>query len=116
MFGRSRGGFTTKLYSRCDLKGRPLGFVLTPGQTHDTQGFIPLFRMIEDKIDAFGALLSWAREHLDAPLTVETLGQRRGRQRIQPSREHLPRARSVTYARALLGTPVRCRAFPSRCL
>ncbi|WP_273773137.1 transposase [Brucella intermedia] len=36
--GRSRGGFTTKLHARCDAKGRPLGFVLTPGQTHDTQG------------------------------------------------------------------------------
>ncbi|WP_352635487.1 transposase [Mesorhizobium sp. M0496] len=41
--GRSRGGFTTKLHARCDAKGRPLGFVLTPGQTHDTQGFIPRF-------------------------------------------------------------------------
>ncbi|WP_354494741.1 MULTISPECIES: transposase [Mesorhizobium] len=44
--GRSRGGFTTKLHARCDAKGRPLGFVLTPGQTHDTQGVAPLFRMI----------------------------------------------------------------------
>jgi transposase len=31
----------------------PLGFVLTPGQTHDVQGFAPLFRMISDKIEAF---------------------------------------------------------------
>jgi transposase len=51
--GRSRGGFTTKLHARCDAKGRPLGFVLTPGQTHDTQGFAPLFRMISDRIEAF---------------------------------------------------------------
>ncbi|WP_424945432.1 transposase [Brucella anthropi] len=49
--GRSRGGFTTKLHARCDAKGRPLGFVLTPGQTHDTQGFAPLFRMISDQIE-----------------------------------------------------------------
>jgi transposase len=33
-------------------KGRPLGFVLTPGQSHDIQGFGPLFRMIADKIEA----------------------------------------------------------------
>ena len=45
--GRSRGGFSTKLHARCDAKGRPLGFVLTPGQAHDIQGFGPLFRMIE---------------------------------------------------------------------
>ncbi|MPR61437.1 IS4/IS5 family transposase [Ochrobactrum intermedium] len=51
--GRSRGGFTTKLHARCDAKGRPLGFVLTPGQTHDTQGFAPLIRMITDQSEAF---------------------------------------------------------------
>ena len=51
--GRSRGGFSTKLHALCDAKGRPLGFVLTPGQTHDTQGFAPLFRMISDRIEAF---------------------------------------------------------------
>jgi IS5 family transposase len=51
--GRSRGGFTTKLHARCDAKGRPLGFVLTPEQTHDVNGFAPLFRMITNKIEAF---------------------------------------------------------------
>lgn len=29
------------------------GFVLTPGQAHDVQGFAPLFRMIGDRIEAF---------------------------------------------------------------
>nr|WP_082835613.1 MULTISPECIES: IS5 family transposase [Erythrobacteraceae] len=51
--GRSRGGFTTKLHARCDARGLPLGFVLTPGQAHDVQGFAPLFRMIGDRIEAF---------------------------------------------------------------
>lgn len=50
--GRSRGGFTTKLHARCDGHGRPLGFVLTPGQAHDTQGFGPLFQMLADRIEA----------------------------------------------------------------
>ena len=50
--GRSRGGFSTKLHARCDAKGRPLGFVLTPGQSHDIQGFGPLFRLIVHKIEA----------------------------------------------------------------
>jgi transposase len=50
--GRSRGGFSTKLHARCDAKGRPIGFVLTPGQAHDIQGFGTLFRMIADKIEA----------------------------------------------------------------
>ena len=47
-----RGGFTAKLHARCDGHGRPLGFVLTPGQAHDVQGFGPLFRMLTDRIEA----------------------------------------------------------------
>jgi len=52
---RSRGDFTTKLHARCDGRGLPLGFVLAPGQTHDVQGFAPLFRMIGERIEAFRA-------------------------------------------------------------
>lgn len=50
--GRSRGGFTTKLHARCDRQGRPLCFVLTPGQAHDVKGFGPLFGMLADRIEA----------------------------------------------------------------
>jgi transposase len=50
--GRSRGGFSTKIHARCDGKGRPLGYTLTPGQAHDIKGFTTLLRMIGDKIDA----------------------------------------------------------------
>lgn len=52
MLGRLRGGFTSKIHARCDGRGRPLGFTLTPGQAHDTKGFLTLLRMIGDKIDA----------------------------------------------------------------
>ncbi|MBS1092968.1 IS5 family transposase [Gluconobacter sp. Dm-74] len=34
-FGRSRGGFTSKIHARCDNQGRPPGFVLTGGQVSD---------------------------------------------------------------------------------
>lgn len=50
--GRLRGGYTTKLYARCDGHGRPLGLVLTPRQAHDVDGFGPLFRMLNERIDA----------------------------------------------------------------
>jgi transposase len=50
--GWSRGGFTPKLYARCGGHGRPFCFVLTPGQTHDVHGFAPLFRMLEDRVEA----------------------------------------------------------------
>ena len=33
--GRSRGGVSTKLHAVVDIYGRPLEFVLTPGQQHD---------------------------------------------------------------------------------
>jgi transposase len=38
--------------SSCDGHGRPRCFVLTPGQTHDVHGFGPLFRMLEDRVEA----------------------------------------------------------------
>jgi transposase len=37
--GRSRGGFSTKIHVACDGLGKPVKFILTPGQDHDvTQG------------------------------------------------------------------------------
>jgi transposase len=50
--GRSRGGFSTKIHARCDRKGRPLGFALTPGEAHDTKGFLTLLRLIDDRVRA----------------------------------------------------------------
>ena len=50
--GRSRGGFTSKIHARCDARGRPLGFTLTPGQVHDSQAFLILLRMVDDRIKA----------------------------------------------------------------
>ncbi|WP_342345020.1 transposase [Sphingomonas sp. CFBP 13603] len=40
------------LHARCDGQGRPLCFVLTPGQAHDVKGFGPLFGMLADRIEA----------------------------------------------------------------
>ena len=34
--GRSRGGLTTKIHMLADALGRPLRFILTPGQAHDS--------------------------------------------------------------------------------
>jgi transposase len=50
---------------RC--QGRPLGFVLTPGQAHDIQGFGPLFRMIADRIEALLADKGYDADALDLP-------------------------------------------------
>jgi transposase len=37
--GRSQGGFSTKLHIRAEGGGKPLMFVLTPGQRHETVAF-----------------------------------------------------------------------------
>ncbi|WP_238322047.1 IS5 family transposase [Komagataeibacter europaeus] len=37
-FGRSRGGFTSKIHARADGQGRPLGFDLTGGEISDYSG------------------------------------------------------------------------------
>ena len=34
-FGRSRGGFTSKVHARCDNQGLPVGFILTGGEASD---------------------------------------------------------------------------------
>jgi transposase len=37
--GRSQGGFSTKLHVRAEGQGKPMTFVLTPGQRHETTAF-----------------------------------------------------------------------------
>lgn len=68
--GLSRGGFTTKRHARCDGHGRPLGFVLTPGQTHDVHGFGPLFRMLGDRIEALLADKGYDADAIRAELAA----------------------------------------------
>ena len=41
--GRSRGGYTTNIHMVCDGNGRPLFFLLTPGNIHDSTAFDELF-------------------------------------------------------------------------
>jgi transposase len=40
--GRSQGGFSTKLNVRAEGHGKPISFVLQPGQDHESQAFEPL--------------------------------------------------------------------------
>src|SRR5919112_4723795 len=66
--GRSKGGMTTKILALTDALGNLVGFVLLPGQRHDTVGVPPLIEGL-----AFGALLGdkavatdWLRAALNA--------------------------------------------------
>ena len=44
--GRSRGGQTTKIHALTDDIGRPLAFLITPGNTHDLVGARGLIGMV----------------------------------------------------------------------
>ena len=46
--GRSRGGQTTKIHALTDDIGRPLAFLITPGNTHDLVGARGLIGMIRN--------------------------------------------------------------------
>lgn len=45
-FGRSRGGWTTKIHLACEQHRHALGFVLTPGQAHDSPQMIAVLETI----------------------------------------------------------------------
>ncbi|MGW3458000.1 IS5 family transposase [Streptomyces albidoflavus] len=44
--GRSRGGLTSKIHLACDGRGRPLGFVVTGGNTNDCTRFTAVMETI----------------------------------------------------------------------
>ncbi|MGW7309942.1 IS5 family transposase [Streptomyces sp. NPDC054835] len=44
--GRSRGGLTSKIHLACDGRGRPLGFIVTGGNTNDCTRFTAVMEAI----------------------------------------------------------------------
>ena len=50
--GRSRGGFGTKIHLRVEGQGKPVAFVLTPGQQHEASVFEEL--MTQGEVRRFG--------------------------------------------------------------
>lgn len=51
-FGRSRGGFTSKVHCLGDARGRPIAFHLTPGEAADCKAYDPLIDLPEQAPDA----------------------------------------------------------------
>lgn len=47
-----------------------VGFVLTPGQAHDVQGFGPLFRMIADRVHALLADRGYDADAIRAEIAI----------------------------------------------
>lgn len=67
--GRSRGGLTTKIHSLADHRGRPLCYLLTPGQAADCRHAESLLEgvsfayLIGDRAYDTDALRAWCAEH-----------------------------------------------------
>ena len=67
--GRSRGGLTTKIHALADALGRPLGFLLTPGQAADCRQArallegVPFERLIGDRGYDTNQIRDWLEEH-----------------------------------------------------
>ena len=61
---------TIKLHARYDWHGRPLGSVLTPGQTHDVKGLGPLFRMLDKRFDTLMAVRGYDADTIRADLAA----------------------------------------------
>ena len=67
--GRSRGGLTTKIHALVDGLGRPLCFLLTPGQAADCRHALALLeglvveRLIGDRAYDTDELRNWCAEH-----------------------------------------------------
>ena len=82
--GRSRGGQTTKIHALTDDIGRPVAFIITPGNTHDLAGARALLAMVR----APRRLL--ADRAYDAKSLRDELAQRRIKAVIppNPTRKH----------------------------
>ena len=63
-FGRSRGGFTTKVHALCDALGNPLRFILTGGHRSDYTQALAL-------LDGYSARAVWGDKGYDADYIVE---------------------------------------------
>jgi transposase len=91
--GRSRGGQTTKIHALTDDIGRPLAFLITPGNTHDLVGA----RVLIDMVGHPQRLL--ADRAYDAKSLRDELAQRRIKAVIppNPTRKHPHRYDKSAY-------------------
>ncbi|MEU7405657.1 MULTISPECIES: IS5 family transposase [Streptomyces] len=97
--GRSRGGLTSKIHLACDGRGRPLGFVVTGGNTNDCTRFTAVMDTIRvprigpgrprvrpdhvlgDKGYSSKAIRAWLRRRSIAHTIPERADQARNRTR-----------------------------------
>jgi transposase len=80
--GRSRGGLSTKIHHTCDGKGRPLAFIIGPGQGSDSR----MFPVVLDAISVPRAGSGRARNRPDAVLGDKAYSSRANRNLLRMKR------------------------------
>jgi transposase len=80
--GRSRGGLSTKIHHACDGKGRPLAFIIGPGQGSDSR----MFPVVLDAISVPRAGSGRARNRPDAVLGDKAYSSRANRNLLRMKR------------------------------
>ena len=59
-WGRSRGGFTTKIHLICDADGCPIHFEVTAGQAHENTSLVDLLNNTDEEITTGeGDVVAW---------------------------------------------------------
>ena len=71
--GRSRGGFSTKIHIRCEGKGKPITFILSPGQRNES-----IFRLTIDGTRTSQGFWAWS-----SPFTKKAEGRRLSWQEVR---------------------------------
>jgi transposase len=124
--GRSPGGFRTNIHLRAEGHGKPIAFLLTPGQRHEANVLIPLMaqgavqrpgpgrptrrprRLLGDKAYSGRAIRRYRRRH-GIRLTIP---RNHGEQRTGPFDRHLSRQRHKIER--LMNRLKQCRRMATR--
>ena len=80
--GRSKGGLSTKVYAACEQRGRPLRFLITPGQRSGIlkaqdllQGFSPKVPIADKAYDAKEILDITTDRHIEIVIPLCAIGK-----------------------------------------
>jgi len=88
-FGRSRGGFSTKIHATCDALGNPVRFILTGGEVSD---YVPAI----DLIKGFKTQAVLADKGYDGDVFIKAIIDS-GAQAIVPPRKNRTIKRQCDY-------------------
>jgi transposase len=96
--GRSRGGRTTKIHAVTDDHGRPISFLLTPGNTADCKAAIPLLagfkaakNLLADRAYDCDEIRQWLKQRGTTPV----IPNKSNRKKPHPFKKRLYKKRNA---------------------